>query len=192
MYACSDRLVHQIPCPIWSHHAKCHSCTSVWNLWTCSHLEFPVSYACKQKNQLNEETVHHFWCSSLHNVLNSVWYGILEFNVPLDTVWVISETGLISVTVFLPNLYSLCLTNQELIFSKCSHFWFHIAWVIKFVCTSTQPVLSFKLFVVILGKSHYMIYSLVTAMKPRMLVTFDKDFNPLPVSVRVGQVCCVE
>jgi len=34
-----------------------------------------------------------------------------------------------------------------------------------------------------------MIYSLVTAMKPRMLVTFDKDFNPLPVSVRVGQVC---
>jgi len=43
-------------------------------------------------------------------------------------------------------------------------------------------------FVVILGKSHYMIYSLVTAMKPRMLVTFDKDFNALPVSVRVGQV----
>jgi len=33
-----------------------------------------------------------------------------------------------------------------------------------------------------------MIYSLVTAMKPRMLVTFDKDFNALPVSVRVGQV----
>jgi len=25
-------------------------------------------------------------------------------------------------------------------------------------------------------------------MKPRMLVTFDKDFNALPVSVRVGQV----
>jgi len=40
---------------------------------------------------------------------------------------------------------------------------------------------------IILGKSHYMIYSLVTAMKPRMLVTFDTDFNPLPVSVRVGQ-----
>jgi len=37
-----------------------------------------------------------------------------------------------------------------------------------------------------------MIYSLVTAMKPRMLVTFDKDFNPLPVSVRVGQVCGLE
>jgi 26S proteasome regulatory subunit N1 len=40
---------------------------------------------------------------------------------------------------------------------------------------------------IILGKSHYMIYTLVTAMKPRMLVTFDSEFNPLPVSVRVGQ-----
>jgi len=40
---------------------------------------------------------------------------------------------------------------------------------------------------IILGKSHYLIYTLVTAMKPRMLVTFDKDFKPLPVSVRVGQ-----
>jgi len=40
---------------------------------------------------------------------------------------------------------------------------------------------------IILGKSHYLIYCLVTAMKPRMLVTFDTDFKPLPVSVRVGQ-----
>lgn len=39
----------------------------------------------------------------------------------------------------------------------------------------------------IVGKSHYLAYSLATAMHPRMLVTFDKDFNPLPVSVRVGQ-----
>jgi len=39
----------------------------------------------------------------------------------------------------------------------------------------------------ILGKSHYLLYTLTTAMQPRMLVTFDQDLNPLPVSVRVGQ-----
>lgn len=39
----------------------------------------------------------------------------------------------------------------------------------------------------ILGKSHYLLYSLVTAISPRMLVTFDEELNPLPVSVRVGQ-----
>lgn len=40
----------------------------------------------------------------------------------------------------------------------------------------------------ILGKSHYVLYSLVAAMQPRMLVTFDEELRPLPVSVRVGQV----
>jgi len=39
----------------------------------------------------------------------------------------------------------------------------------------------------ILGKSHYLLYGLATAMQPRMLVTFDEQLNPLPVSVRVGQ-----
>ncbi|XP_044739698.1 26S proteasome non-ATPase regulatory subunit 2-like [Chrysoperla carnea] len=39
---------------------------------------------------------------------------------------------------------------------------------------------------IILGKSHYLLYSLVAAMQPRMLVTFDEDLNPLPVPVRVG------
>ncbi|XP_076353645.1 regulatory particle non-ATPase 1 [Tachypleus tridentatus] len=39
----------------------------------------------------------------------------------------------------------------------------------------------------ILGKSHYVLYNLVAAMQPRMLVTFDEDLHPLPVSVRVGQ-----
>merc|ERR1712029_473281 len=39
----------------------------------------------------------------------------------------------------------------------------------------------------ILGRSHYLLYGLATAMQPRMLVTFDEDLNPLPVSVRVGQ-----
>ncbi|XP_076803657.1 26S proteasome non-ATPase regulatory subunit 2-like [Clavelina lepadiformis] len=39
----------------------------------------------------------------------------------------------------------------------------------------------------ILGKQHYMLYTLVPAIQPRMLVTFDEELNPLPVSVRVGQ-----
>lgn len=41
---------------------------------------------------------------------------------------------------------------------------------------------------VILGKSHYVLFNLVSAMQPRMLVTFDTELRPLPVSVRVGQV----
>ncbi|CAH1786305.1 unnamed protein product [Owenia fusiformis] len=40
---------------------------------------------------------------------------------------------------------------------------------------------------IILGKSHYILYTLVSAMQPRMLVTFDEELRPLPVSVRVGQ-----
>ncbi|KAI8488617.1 26S proteasome non-ATPase regulatory subunit 2 [Branchiostoma belcheri] len=40
---------------------------------------------------------------------------------------------------------------------------------------------------IILGKSHYLLYCLVTAMQPRMLVTFDEEMRPLPVAVRVGQ-----
>uniref|UniRef100_A0A667ZRJ3 26S proteasome non-ATPase regulatory subunit 2 n=1 Tax=Myripristis murdjan TaxID=586833 RepID=A0A667ZRJ3_9TELE len=40
---------------------------------------------------------------------------------------------------------------------------------------------------IILGKSHYVLYGLVAAMQPRMLVTFDEELRPLPVSVRVGQ-----
>ncbi|KJE88511.1 proteasome 26S subunit [Capsaspora owczarzaki ATCC 30864] len=40
---------------------------------------------------------------------------------------------------------------------------------------------------VLLGKSHYFLYYLVTAMHPRMLMTFDENMKPLPVTVRVGQ-----
>lgn len=40
---------------------------------------------------------------------------------------------------------------------------------------------------IILGKSHYLLYTLATAMYPRWLVTLDEDMEPLPVSVRVGQ-----
>lgn len=41
---------------------------------------------------------------------------------------------------------------------------------------------------VILGKSHYLLYVLATAMQPRWLVTLDENLQPLNVSVRVGQV----
>lgn len=43
-------------------------------------------------------------------------------------------------------------------------------------------------FSVILGRSHYLLYTLAAAMQPRMLVTFDSELNPLPVPVRVGVV----
>ena len=39
----------------------------------------------------------------------------------------------------------------------------------------------------ILGKSHFLLYFLAPAIQPRMLVTFNEDLQPLPVSVRVGQ-----
>lgn len=39
----------------------------------------------------------------------------------------------------------------------------------------------------ILDQSHYILFYLVTAMHPRMLITLDEDLNPLPVTVRVGQ-----
>ncbi|CAH1404966.1 unnamed protein product [Nezara viridula] len=40
---------------------------------------------------------------------------------------------------------------------------------------------------IMLGKSHYLLYTLATAMYPRWLVTLDEHLEPLPVSVRVGQ-----
>lgn len=40
---------------------------------------------------------------------------------------------------------------------------------------------------IILGKHHYMLYAISTAMFPRVLMTFDENLKPLPVSVRVGQ-----
>ncbi|WOL06849.1 26S proteasome non-ATPase regulatory subunit [Canna indica] len=39
----------------------------------------------------------------------------------------------------------------------------------------------------ILGKYHYMLYILVLAMQPRMLMTVDENLKPLSVPVRVGQ-----
>lgn len=39
---------------------------------------------------------------------------------------------------------------------------------------------------IILSRSHYLLYTLATAMQPRMLVTFDENLNPLTVPVRVG------
>ncbi|XP_063624181.1 26S proteasome non-ATPase regulatory subunit 2 [Cydia splendana] len=40
---------------------------------------------------------------------------------------------------------------------------------------------------IILGKSHYLLYVLATAMQPRWLVTLDENMQPLNVTVRVGQ-----
>ncbi|KAJ0961647.1 hypothetical protein J5N97_001144 [Dioscorea zingiberensis] len=40
---------------------------------------------------------------------------------------------------------------------------------------------------VIIGKYHYMLYILVLAMQPRMLMTVDENLKPLSVPVRVGQ-----
>lgn len=40
---------------------------------------------------------------------------------------------------------------------------------------------------IILKNAHYVLYNLVAAMQPRMLVTFDEDLQALPVPVRVGQ-----
>ncbi|KAJ4414483.1 proteasome regulatory particle base subunit [Neurospora sp. IMI 360204] len=39
----------------------------------------------------------------------------------------------------------------------------------------------------ITSNSHYLLYWIVTAMHPRMLVTLDEDLKPLTVNVRVGQ-----
>ncbi|XP_073120420.1 uncharacterized protein [Henckelia pumila] len=39
----------------------------------------------------------------------------------------------------------------------------------------------------ILGKYHYVLYFLVLAMQPRMLMTVDENLKPLSVPVRVGQ-----
>ncbi|CAJ1978894.1 unnamed protein product [Sphenostylis stenocarpa] len=40
---------------------------------------------------------------------------------------------------------------------------------------------------IVLGKYHYVLYFLVLAMQPRMLLTVDKNLRPLSVPVRVGQ-----
>jgi len=39
----------------------------------------------------------------------------------------------------------------------------------------------------ILNKRHYLLFSLVCSIRPRMLVTLDQDLKSIPVSVRVGQ-----
>ncbi|XP_047337356.1 26S proteasome non-ATPase regulatory subunit 2 homolog A-like [Impatiens glandulifera] len=40
---------------------------------------------------------------------------------------------------------------------------------------------------IILGKYHYVLYFIVLAIQPRMLMTVDEKLKPLPVPVRVGQ-----
>ncbi|XP_055388630.1 uncharacterized protein LOC129617418 [Condylostylus longicornis] len=38
-----------------------------------------------------------------------------------------------------------------------------------------------------LGRFHYLLFALLPAMRPRMLLTLDEELHPLPVTVRVGQ-----
>lgn len=40
---------------------------------------------------------------------------------------------------------------------------------------------------IILSKSHYLLYTMAASLQPRMLITFNEELQPLPVSVRVGQ-----
>lgn len=44
------------------------------------------------------------------------------------------------------------------------------------------------LITVVLEKSHWMLYFLVTAMYPRFMITLDEELEAKPVMVRVGQV----
>lgn len=46
---------------------------------------------------------------------------------------------------------------------------------------------SFDLKSSILGKHHFLLYTLATAFRPRMLLAVDEDLKPVPVNVRVGQ-----
>jgi len=59
----------------------------------------------------------------------------------------------------------------------------HIA--VAGLLTTIHACLDFKN--IILSKSHYFLFCLVSAMYPRMLLTLDESLKPLPVSVRVGQ-----
>mmetsp|Transcript_23303 Transcript_23303/g.42134 ORF Transcript_23303/g.42134 Transcript_23303/m.42134 type:complete len:888 (-) Transcript_23303:94-2757(-) len=53
------------------------------------------------------------------------------------------------------------------------------------LCILAHAVLHLKN--TILGKSHYLLYNVVPAMRPRWLITVDEDMNELKVPVRVGQ-----
>jgi len=39
----------------------------------------------------------------------------------------------------------------------------------------------------ILSHRHYLLFTIVTSLRPRMLITVDEKLEPVPVSVRVGQ-----
>jgi len=71
------------------------------------HKTFPSKYdsGCGYNNEnsappFNQPLVITGYAKSSKSL--KVWYGILGFNVPLDTVQVISETGALSSDVHLP------------------------------------------------------------------------------------------
>lgn len=86
--------------------------------------------------------------------------------------------------VALAGLLSTLVSFLDVKNSKCS--------LIIFLCEAVQinniVYTKKQLFSVILGKSHYLLYTLAAAMQPRMLVTFDEECNALAVPVRVGLV----
>jgi len=49
-----------------------------------------------------DRTDYNTQCRSFAMLNGMIWYGIVEFNVPLDTVYVISETTILSSDVHLP------------------------------------------------------------------------------------------
>ena len=64
---------------------------------------------------------------------------------------------------------------------------FHLSfpYSLQFIASLLHPF--FFYIPVILSKSHYLLYTLAASLQPRMLITFDEELRPLPVSVRVGQ-----
>ena len=51
-------------------------------------------------------------------------------------------------------------------------------------CYSSQRC--FVLSVAILSKHHFLLFSIVSAIRPRMLLTLDEELKPVPVKVKYG------
>ncbi|KAG4075150.1 hypothetical protein HA402_006167 [Bradysia odoriphaga] len=77
-------------------------------------------------------------------------------------------------TVSMPKIQTICSCDRQLMSPVAVAGL--LATLVSFLDVKT----------IILGRSHYILYSLATAMQPRMLVTFDEDLNQLAVPVRVG------
>ncbi|CAK9172844.1 unnamed protein product [Ilex paraguariensis] len=75
---------------------------------------------------------------------------------------------------------------------KLDAYFFEIVYIIVFFRTALAGLVTLlhaclDMKAIILGKYHYVLYFLVLAMQPRMLLTVDENLKPLSVPVRVGQ-----